>query len=196
MLPLIPVVMALNAGGSLVAHSAGGLIVYSAVSGGYVAGTYISTAALASFLTGGAVGIGAVGTAAASGAAIWAYGTLGGAVASIIGSAGIFGATIGASGITGMLMTAGIISAVPIFIPIALGIALLALVALTATALARSTSVRRLRRKLLRADTNEEIAFSHREAKLVERIIKSASRRHNWIWRKWMQFFGRKGLAD
>ena len=48
MLPLIPVVMALNAGGSLVAHSAGGLIVYSAVSGGYVAGTYISTAALAS----------------------------------------------------------------------------------------------------------------------------------------------------
>ncbi len=85
---MVPVVAALNAGGHLVAHSAGGLIVYSATTGGYVAGTYVSTAALASFLTGSAVAAGALGTAAVGGAAIWAYGTVAGAAASLVGGAG------------------------------------------------------------------------------------------------------------
>jgi hypothetical protein len=43
-LPLIPVIAALAAGGTLVPHAAGGMIVTSAA--GYVAGTYLTTAAL------------------------------------------------------------------------------------------------------------------------------------------------------
>jgi membrane protein implicated in regulation of membrane protease activity len=191
-LPLIPVVAALSTGGNLVAHSAGGLIVYSAASGGYVAGTYISTAALASFLTGGAAVLGAAGTAAIGGAAIWAYGTLGGALASIIGSAGIFGTTIGATGVTGVLMKVGIIPAVPVFVPVAIGVALLAAIALATLAVLRAMSVQRLRHRVLSASDDEELQFSAREAKLVERIIKNVSKPHNWLWRKWMQFFGRK----
>jgi hypothetical protein len=191
-LPLVPVIAALNTGGHLVAHSAGGLIVYSATTGGYVAGTYISTAALTTFLTGSAVAIGAAGTAAASGAAIWAYGTVGGAVASIIGGAGIFGTTVGATGITGALMTAGILPAVPVVYPIAIGVGILASLALVTLAIFRALSVRRLRSKVLAAPKGEEIQFSSNEAKLIEKIIRSISKPHNWLWKKWMQLFGRK----
>jgi hypothetical protein len=191
-LPLVPVIAALNTGGHLVAHSAGGLIVYSATTGGYVAGTYISTAALTTFLTGSAVAIGAAGTAATSGAAIWAYGTVGGAVASIIGGAGIFGTTVGATGITGALMTVGILPAVPVVYPIAIGVGILALVALVTFAIFRALSVRRLRSKVLAAPKDEELQFSSNEAKLVERIIRSISKPHNWLWKKWMQLFGHK----
>ncbi len=43
-LPLIPIAAALLAGGSLVPHAAGGMIVTSAI--GYVAGTYLSTSVI------------------------------------------------------------------------------------------------------------------------------------------------------
>lgn len=191
-LPLVPVVAALNAGGHLVAHSAGGLIVYSTASGGYVAGTYISTGALASFLTGSTVAIGAAGTAAISGAAIWAYGTLGGAMASVIGSAGIFGTTIGATGITGFLMSVGILAAVPVFIPIAIGLCVLGLAGLISVSLLQARSVRRLRTKTMSAEEGEELQFSTREVQVAERVIRSLSKPHSCLWRKWMQFFGRK----
>ena len=43
-LPLIAIIPALTAGGTLVPHAAGGMIVTSAA--GYMAGTYLSTAAI------------------------------------------------------------------------------------------------------------------------------------------------------
>ena len=46
-LPLIPIISTLAAGGSLVPHAAGGMIVTSAA--GYVAGTYLSTAAIGGY---------------------------------------------------------------------------------------------------------------------------------------------------
>lgn len=69
-IPFIPVITALCAGGSLVPHAAGGLIVSGA--SGYVAGTYLSTAAvtaiLASTTAAGAAGIAA--TVSAIGSAL------------------------------------------------------------------------------------------------------------------------------
>ena len=56
-LPLLPIIPALLAGGSLVPHAAGGLIVSGA--SGYVAGTYLSSAAIASLLTGAGAALGA-----------------------------------------------------------------------------------------------------------------------------------------
>ena len=104
-LPLIPIISALAAGGSLVPHAAGGLIVTSA--SGYIAGTYLSTAVISGVITTGSATLGA--------GALY----LSGAAASVVGSAGIFGTAIGASGITGALMSVGIISATPVWIPIA-----------------------------------------------------------------------------
>ena len=76
------------------------MIVTSAA--GYVAGTYLSTAAISGILAAASTALGA--------GALY----LSGAAGSIIGSAGIFGTTVGASGITGALMSAGIISSTPI----------------------------------------------------------------------------------
>lgn len=191
-LPLIPVVAALNAGGTLVAHAAGGLIVSSTVSGGYVAGTYISTASLAAFLTGSAVGLGALGTAAISGTAIWAYGTMAGAMTSVIGSAGIFGTAIGATGITGFLMSVGVLDTVPVLVPVTIGLGLAALGALLGYSAYRAVSVQRLRRKTVAAEEGVELQFSAKDAKLVENIIRNLAKRHSWLWRVWMQFAGRK----
>jgi len=104
-MPIPLVITALSAGGTLVPHAAGGFIVSTA--GSYVAGTYISTAAVAAYLATGA-GVLATGAAVATGAA-----------SAVIGSAGIFGTTIGATGLTGALMSAGIISSTPIWVPVA-----------------------------------------------------------------------------
>lgn len=106
-LPLIPILTALAAGGSLVPHAAGGMIVTSAA--GYVAGTYLSTAAIGSLLAAGSTALGA--------GALYLSGVAG----SVIGSAGVFGTTVGATGATGALMSAGIISSTPIWVPIAVG---------------------------------------------------------------------------
>ena len=107
-LPLIPIISALAAGGSLVPHAAGGLIVTSASASasasasGYIAGTYLSTAVISGVITTGSATLGA--------GALY----LSGATASVVGSAGIFGTAIDASGITGALMSVGIISATPV----------------------------------------------------------------------------------
>ena len=105
-LPLIPLIAALAAGGSLVPHAAGGLIVTSATD--YVAGTYLSTATITALLVGSATALG-------TGAAV-----LSGAAAAAIGGAGIFGTTIGTTGITGLLMSAGIIASTPVWVPVAI----------------------------------------------------------------------------
>lgn len=146
-LPLIPVITALAAGGSLVPHAAGGLIVTS--TGGYVAGTYLSTATLTALLAGSATALG-TGVAVISGAA-----------AAIIGSAGIFGTTVGATGITGILMSAGIIASTPIWVPIALA----GVVVCMAYGAVRYFA---LRQKLVANPAGEEAHFTEWEANVIE----------------------------
>lgn len=154
-LPLIPIISALAAGGSLVPHAAGGMIVTSAA--GYVAGTYLSTAAIGGLLTAASTALGA--------GALY----LSGAAGSIIGSAGIFGTTIGASGITGVLMSAGLISSTPIWVPFAVGGAAVG----GAVGLGYGGyRLFKLKQKIFEATEGEEAQFTETDAKIVERIIK------------------------
>jgi hypothetical protein len=155
-LPLIAIIPALAAGGSLVPHAAGGLIVSGA--GGYVAGTYLSSTAIASLVTG-------AGTALGAGAL-----TLTGAAGAVIGSAGIFGTTIGASGLTGVLMSAGILPATPIGVPIAIGAA-------AAGAGYLSYLLLKLRRKVRALKEGEEVLFSEIEAKIIEAIVRRVAKK-------------------
>lgn len=112
-LPLISIIPALTAGGVLVPHAAGGMIVTTATGTGYIAGTYLSTFAIGSIIS--------LATTAFGATAIFA--SL--AVGSLIGGAGIFGTAIGASGITGALMSVGLIASTPLWIPVAIGVAIL-----------------------------------------------------------------------
>lgn len=112
-LPLISIIPALSAGGVLVPHAAGGMIVTTVTGTGYIAGTYLSTFAIGSIIT--------AATAAFGASAIFA--SL--AVGCLIGGAGIFGTAVGATGITGALMSAGLIASTPLWIPAAIGVAVL-----------------------------------------------------------------------
>lgn len=154
-LPLIPIVTALAAGGTFVPHAAGGLIVTFAAAGGYVAGTYLSTAAVGSLLAGGIAVLGA-GTAVVTGAA-----------SAAVGSVGIFGTTIGATGITGALMSAGLISATPIWIPLAVGGGVISI-------FAGAYKVYVLRKKIRGTPSGLEAQFTEQEAQAIERIIRLA----------------------
>jgi len=154
-LPLIPIISALAAGGTLVPHAAGGMIVTSAV--GYVAGTYLSTAAIGGLMTAASTALGA--------GALY----LSGAVGSIIGSAGIFGTTVGASGITGALMSIGIISSTPIWVPLAFGGA----AAGGAAGLGYGGyRLYKLKQKISNTPEDEEAQFTEIEANIVEKILK------------------------
>lgn len=157
-LPIVPILAALAAGGALVPHAAGGMIVTSAA--GYVAGTYLSTAAISTltYALGGS-GLAALGVGAAA---------LVGAGGALVGSAGIFGTSIGATGITGMLMSAGLISSTPVAIPIAciVGAAGVGMFGL------HKARLRRLKRRLNSIPEGRELVFSESDAKLVEKIIK------------------------
>ena len=150
-LPLIPIIAALQAGGTLVPHAAGGLIVTSA--SGYVTGTFVSTSAVAAMLAGGVSILGA-GAAAVTGVA-----------ASAVGSAGIFGTTVGATGLTGFLMSAGLISATPIWVPITIGGA-------AAGAGYGAFRFYRLRKKIKNTPEGQEAQFTETEAKVIGRILK------------------------
>lgn len=157
-LPLIPVISALVAGGSLVPHAAGGLIVTS--TGGYVVGTYLSTATITALIAGGATALG-------TGAAV-----VSGAAAGIIGSAGIFGTTIGASGITGMLMSAGLIASTPVWMPVA--------VAGAGTGVMYGAyRYYKLRKKLLATPEGQEAQFTEREAKVLEWLLRRFAKKTN-----------------
>jgi len=150
-LPLIALIPALAAGGTLVPHAAGGLIVSGA--SGYVAGTFVSTTVIS----------GLIGTASATLGAGALY--LSGATASIVGGAGFLGTTIGASGITGALMSAGLISSTPVWIPfVAAG-----------TAIGCGYGGYRLlmlKRKLNETPEGVEAMFTETEAKMIENVIK------------------------
>ena len=156
-IPLIPVVAALAAGGTLVPHAAGGMIVTAAT--GYVAGTYLSTAAIASIIAAATATLG-VGAAA-----------LTGALGSVIGSAGIFGTTIGATGLTGILMSAGIISATPIAIPVGIFATLIGSVYVWYVLL-------KLNRKLCKVKEGQEVVFTELEAKIIELLDKWWSKKN------------------
>ena len=150
-MPIPLIIAALAAGGTLVPHATGGLIVTGA--SGYVAGTFLSTAAISGFLVSATATLGA-GT-------LYLYG----AAASVVGSAGFFGTTIGATGITGVLMSAGIISSTPVWVPLVTG----------GVALGCSYGgyrLLKLRHKLNVTPQGEEALFSKTEAKIIERIIK------------------------
>jgi len=155
-LPLIPVVSALVAGGTLVPHAAGGLIVSGA--SGYIAGTFLSTAAISGLLASASatLGVGAL--------------YLSGTAASIIGGAGVFGTTIGASGITGALMSAGIISSTPVWVPLA------------ASGAAMGCGyggyrLYKLKKKLSDTPEGQEAKFTETEAKIIEKIIKRITKK-------------------
>lgn len=158
-LPLIPIIAALAAGGSLVPHAAGGLIVTSSATG-YIAGTYLSTAAITALVATASTTLGA--------GALF----LSGAAASVIGSAGIFGTTIGATGITGALMSAGLISSTPIWVPVAIGGAALGCGY-------GSYSLIKFKRKLNSTPAGQEAQFTEKEAKIVENIVKRLGKREN-----------------
>jgi len=161
-LPLIPIISALAAGGTLVPHAAGGMIVTSAA--GYVAGTYLSTAAISGILAAASTALGA--------GALY----LSGAAGSIIGSAGIFGTTVGASGITGALMSAGIISSTPVWVPLAVGGA----AAGGAAGLGYGGyRLYKLKQKVSNTPEGEEAQFTETEANIIEKIIKRLSKKEN-----------------
>ena len=150
-LPLIPVIAALAAGGSLVPHAAGGMIVTSA--SGYVTGTYLSTAAITGIWVGGATALG-------SGAAV-----VTGAAAAAVGGAGIFGTTIGSSGVTGVLMSAGLIASTPVWVP--------AVIAGAGAGITYGAyRYFAFRRKLQATPPGEEAHFTEKEAKIVERLVR------------------------
>lgn len=157
-IPLIPIISALAAGGALVPHATGGLIVTGA--GGYVAGTFLSTAAINGLLATASATLGA-------GALYFS-----GAAASIVGSAGIFGTTIGATGITGALMSAGIISSTPVWVPIAAGGAALGCGY-------GSYRLYKLRKKVSDTPEGEEAQFTETEAKVIEKIIKRIAKKED-----------------
>jgi len=157
-LPLIPIIAALAAGGSVVPHAAGGLIVNGA--GGFVAGTYLSTAAIGNLVATASATLG-------TGALYFS-----GVAASLVGSAGIFGTTIGASGITGALMSMGIISSTPVWVPIAVGGAALGCGY-------GSYRLLRLRQKIKATPLGQEAQFTEIEAKVVENLVKRLASKDN-----------------
>jgi hypothetical protein len=165
-LPLIPVVTALLSGGILVPHAAGGMIVSGA--SGYIAGTYLSTAAIASLYAAAAstVGIGAVAASGYASTVLGGAGVLGTAAGTA--GAGATAATAataaGATGVTGAIMSAGIISSTPIAVPIVAGAGVL---------IAGYAGYRYLKfkKKLSEVKPGEEIIFSESEAKFMQKII-------------------------
>lgn len=155
-LPLIPIVAAIAAGGSLVPHAAGGLIVTGA--GGYITGTFLSTAAISGVLATASTTLGV--------GALYLLGT----AASIVGGAGIFGTTVGASGVTGALISAGIISSTPIWLPLAV----------SAAAIGCGYGgyrIFKLKRKLSETLEGQEAQFTETEAKMIEKVIKRIAKK-------------------
>ena len=154
LIPLIPIIAALTAGGAIVPHAAGGFIVSGAA--GYIAGTYLSTAGVAALLGMATVGAGI--TAAA----------VTGVAASVIGSAGVFGTTVGSSGIIGGLMSVGIISSVPVMVPVAIATAALGG---AGAATYGSYKLYEMRKRIKSVELGKELTFSDKDAKFVQKLL-------------------------
>jgi hypothetical protein len=157
-IPLIPVVTAILAGGALVPHAAGGLIVTSAA--GYVTGTYLSTTAVAGIMTAvGAGAIASVGTLTAFASRMLAKTAVTSAVA-----------TTGVSATGTAAVATGVLSLAP---------ALLSLTAaLTVLGLGyRAYQFYELQSKVSKSTEGHEVVFTEDEAKLFEDVIKSVAKK-------------------
>ena len=173
----LPIILAALAttGTTILPHYGGGLILYNATLGGYLAGTYLSTATIATYLS-TITGVAAI-SAAVSSSAIGAFvGTaatavggaataVGGAASAVVGSSGIFGTTIGASGVTGTLMSVGVLPATPIVLPASIAL-------LMAGGGYLSYRFLRLKNKINSAKNGEEVIFTEKEASIIEAIIR------------------------
>lgn len=170
-IPLIPIMTALAAGGSLVPHAAGGLIVSSATAGGYVAGTYLGTTAVTSIVA-GALGTATAGTAilvrALQGARIFKTAAMGtSALTGTIGAGAVAVETTAIAGSVGAA-TAG---------TSALTFGAIAFPILAGSTLFISGYLYRLNRKLKNHKSNTEINFTATEAKVVEMMVKYLSKK-------------------
>lgn len=148
-IPLLPVYIALKAGGTLVPHAAGGMIVRSAV--GYVAGTYLSTTAIGGIL--GSIGAGVLASVVATKSMITGMlhrTAITGVAASTVAGRAAVGATgvISASTITSI--SAGVLA-------VSFGYSIY-----------RFT---KLKQKINQTKQGNEIFFDEKEAKIVERAI-------------------------
>lgn len=158
-IPLIPIIYALMAGGTLVPHAAGGMIVTSAA--GYIAGTYLSTSAIASLLTtaGAGTGLALVGTTLKG-----VFGKTLARTATVPVATGVAATTEGAA--------AGVASVLgsPALVAVTTGVAVLGL----------GYSVYRLynlKRKVDSVPEGEEAQFTETEAKTVPKIIKRLAKK-------------------
>ncbi len=161
-IPLIPVVTALLAGGALVPHAAGGLIVTSAAAStaGYVAGTYLSTAAVTGIMT----AVGAGGVASVGALTVFASRML--AKTAVTSAA----ATTGVSATGVAATTTGLLSLTPALLSLTAG--------LTALGLGyRVYQFYELKRKVAKSTNGHEVVFTEKEAKLVEDVIKSVAKK-------------------
>ena len=161
-LPLIPIITALATGGILVPHAAGGMIVTSAA--GYVAGTYLSTSAIAGLLAGATATVGA-GIALAATSMIGIIGaTVARTAAPVIATTTATTATTAttvpaaATGVLGFLTG-------PVGISLAVGCAVLGIGY-------GGYRIVMLNRKVTDTPKGEEAQFTENEARIVEGIIK------------------------
>lgn len=157
-IPLVPIFAALAAGGTLVPHAAGGMIVTSAA--GYVAGTYLSTSVIAGLLAGA--------TATAGAGLALAFGSVRGILGATLARTAVptVTATTVATG-TAVTATTGVMGLLtgPVGISLTVGGAAL-VIGFGAYRLAK------LRRKLSETPEGGEAEFTDGEARIVEGIVK------------------------
>ncbi len=154
--PLIPIVTALAAGGTLVPHAAGGMIVTAA--GGYVAGTYLSTVAIGGVL--------AVATAAVGSGLALAVSAAKGVIGASLARAAV-PTLAGTATLTGGAASAGVVSLLtaPVWLSLTTG----------GVALGLGYGVYRiakLKQKATQTPAGVEAQFSDADANLVELVIK------------------------
>jgi hypothetical protein len=170
-IPLIPIVTAILAGGSLVPHAAGGMIVSGAA--GYVAGTYLSTTAVTGIMTAiGAGAIASVGTLGTFASRMLAKTAVTSAAATTgVAATGTAAVATGISATTAATTTA-LVSLAPTLLSVTAG--------LTALGLGyRAYKFYELKRKVARVPKGQEALFTEKEAKLVEDVVKALVKKEN-----------------
>jgi hypothetical protein len=160
-IPLIPIIAALAAGGTLVPHAAGGMIVTSAA--GYVAGTYLTTSAIAGLIAGA--------TATTAAGLTLAFSSMKGIIGANLARTAaptVAATTVG----TGTVAATGWISVLTG--PIAILLTTVGAVLLLGYGIYRFI---KLKRKVAKTTVGEEAQFTDNEARIVERIIKRLAKK-------------------
>lgn len=174
----LPIVMAaLLAGGTLVPHAAGGLIVSSA--GGYVAGTYLSTSAVASILM--SLGVtSTVSTAWLGTIALPRIASIARALklASVTGGAVATTATVTTGVETAVVSSAASTAAGASLSTIAIPLIGISL-ALLITYIYRLIKKVKKHSKNLEHDSNQELMFTEMEAKVIEAMVRYLPQKDN-----------------